>query len=273
MMENSFTFGLSLFVVAIALASCASLPRKAEPFAAELDHVYATPDQVKLTIDIYRPTAPSMAKRPAVLVLHGGGWRSRSGDMSSLCEDLAGQGYVALNATYRLAPDHIFPKAIDDAKTALAWVRAQAENLGIDPTRIYVWGYSAGGHLALLLGLDPAQKIKAIIAGGAPTDLAQFSSSSLAENFMGSEYAQDPGRWREASPVNHVQPNSPPVFLYHGEWDWIVSYDQMERMAERLRARHVEVETHSVSAQGHISVYFFSRESVAKAIDFLNRHP
>lgn len=269
---NTFSaLGIFLLVGAALLAAgCAGSSVKALRFEETLNRVYAEQDGVQMTMDIYRPEGAGPF--PAVLVLHGGGWNKRSGDMASVCRELARRGFVALNATYRLAPKHVFPKALVDARAALAWSRAHADELGLNVDRFYVWGYSAGGHLALLLGLDPAQKIKGIVAGGAPTDLTMFPDSSLIINFLGKQYVEDKALWAQASPINHIEKDSPPTFLYHGSWDWIVEPGQMTLLESRLKAEGVEVETHMIPVMGHVAVYFLSSEAVEKGIRFLEKH-
>lgn len=267
MNASSFFAILGLAGVMLVAAGCASSVKRV-PFTEVMNRVYGETDGVRLTIDVYRPEGAGPF--PAVLMLHGGGWNKRSGDMASVCRELAARGFVALNATYRLAPKHAFPKALVDARAALAWSRAHAGELGVDPAQFAVWGYSAGGHLALLLGLDPEQQLRAVIAGGAPTDLTLFPDSPLIIDFLGKQYGEDKALWANASPVNHVVPNSPPTFLYHGNWDWIVEPAQMELLEKKLKENGVEVETHKVSAMGHLAVYFLSSESVEKGIAFLS---
>src|SRR5581483_11615346 len=91
---------------------------------------------------------------PAVVCIHGGGFRagSRQG-YDGLCLRLAQRGYVAVTASYRLAPQFQFPAAVHDVKAAVRWLRANAKKYHIDPERIGVTGGSAGGHLAQFLGV------------------------------------------------------------------------------------------------------------------------
>jgi acetyl esterase/lipase len=251
-----------LFSVALSLVSSAG--------CASLSTVtYRSSDKIAKTVDIYQPQTVSNKPKPAVIVLHGGGWVRRSGDMAFICSRLAREGFIALNATYGLAPDERYPQAPNDVRALVAWVHENADRYGIDRDRIYMWGYSAGGHLALLTGLDPQLKIRGIVAGGAPTDLTVYPRSPLVLSFMGVPLAGNEELWKQASPIFAVQKNSPPVFLYHGGWDVLVEPDQMNRMARKLRESGVYVQTHTASGLGHIGVYLLNSASIEKAIYFL----
>jgi acetyl esterase/lipase len=245
------------------------LPKKTD-YSIQKNIVIEKRDGGDLIMDLYKPDGAK--KAPMVLVLHGGGWRARSGDMSTVCEDLARQGFVAVNGTYRLAPENIFPAALDDAKFTLGYMRAHAEDLGGDPSRIFVWGYSAGGHLALLLGLDPANDIKAIVAGAPPSNLTQFPGSGLIIKFLGKQYKDDPKLWERASPFYQASAKSPAVFLYHGQWDMIVNIDQSRELVTKLKSLNVPVDLKEIPYLGHIGVYLLSESSVDEGIGFIQKH-
>ena len=110
----------------------------------------------RVAMDIVRPKAASSEGRPAMLLVHGGGFR-RGNRQSYLpmAIRLAERGYVAATASYRLAPRHQFPAAVEDVKAAVRFLRANANKYGIDTDRIGAMGGSAGGHLVLFLGLTP----------------------------------------------------------------------------------------------------------------------
>jgi acetyl esterase/lipase len=189
--------------------------------------------------------------------------------MSSICKRLAQRGIAAFNATYRLGPLNPYPAAVDDVKAAIQYLRESSEVLGIDASRIFVWGYSAGGHLALLVGLDPESKIRGIVAGAAPANFSPYRNSFLIKSFLGKTFEEDPALWKSASPVNRVSAQSPPTFLYHGERDWIVGIEQMEAMKSALEKGGVSVRTKRISGMGHISVYLWSSNSITEAIEFI----
>src|SRR5688572_13735840 len=114
-------------------------------------------------LDVYSPPDRE-APRPAVIVIHGGGWREDSdrGFMGMHSERFAQAGYVAFNIEYRGTPgDGAFPGAVQDVVCALAYVRAHADLWGIDPARLAAYGYSAGGHLSSMLGVAASLPIVA----------------------------------------------------------------------------------------------------------------
>ncbi len=229
--------------------------------------VFKKIENQELRGDLYLPEGDG--PHPAVIVVHGGAWVKRSGDMVNVCHKLANQGFAAFNVTYRFAPKSLYPAAVNDIRDSILWLKQHAEQYQIDSQRIGGWGYSAGSNLILLAGLD--SDLKAIVAGGTPARLEAWPHSPLVFEFLGRTFDQDPEIWRAASPVYHVQKNSPPVFLYHGEWDSLVEPEQMDFMAQALKQKDVEVETYLAKYMGHIMVYFFSRESVNKGIEFLQR--
>jgi acetyl esterase/lipase len=266
-MTSLFT-PLALLLSTTILLGCATMGHH-HTYKVEKDLVYKTIDGIELKGDIYQPEDGGL--KPAVLVVHGGGWKARSGDMVSICEDLARAGFVAFNITYRLAPKTHFPKAVEDVRDALAWLKSNSAKYEVDPQQISGWGYSAGANLILLAGLDPAQKMQAIVAGGTPADLPAWPDSSMVFGFIGSTFKEKPELWKEASPIYHVQAGSPPVFLYHGEWDHIVEIAQMDKMQAALVEKNVPVETLRLHLMGHLAVYFFSQKAVDQGIRFLEK--
>lgn len=251
-----------------AALGCSLMPLEDETtFTEKKDFVYQTHPNKKLTMDIFTPGGVKDA--PMVVMLHGGGWRARSGDMHAEAQALAKRGFLVFNTTYRLAPTDNYPAAVDDVRFAVKYVREKAAEFGGDPKKIYLWGYSAGGHLALLAGLDPALGVSGIVAGAAPVDFTVYGDSPLVNRFMGKPLKEYEAAWREASPVFHVSEKSPPVFLYHGEWDKLVEIEQMWKMKRALEEKKVPVRTHVVEGQGHISVYLISTESVKLGVQFL----
>jgi acetyl esterase/lipase len=157
---------LGLAAFATGVAAPADAPKAAAPLAVTVERnvLYDTIDGQKLYLDVARPK--DGGPHPCVVVFHGGAWRGGSrrdisvGDKDkdgkvgpSILEDVAARGYVAVAPSYRLAPKFLFPAQIQDARAAVRFLRANAKAYGIDPDRVAAAGFSAGGHLALLLGL------------------------------------------------------------------------------------------------------------------------
>ena len=268
-MTKRIAISLNFTLLSLLLMGCTSL-FKQPAYDVREDIVYKTAESRPLTGTLYIPNGDNL--KPAALVVHGGGWKKKSGDMESICEELASAGFVVFSPDYRLAPQDRYPKQVDDIKDALTWLKQNAPTYRADPEKISGWGYSAGAHLILLVGLDPAAGLRAIVAGGTPADLTAWPDSPLVYDLLGVTLNENPQLWQEASPVNHVQSKSPPVFLYHGKLDAIVEHDQMEKMSRALRDKNTEVETYTASYMGHIATYFLSQESVERGISFIKTH-
>jgi acetyl esterase/lipase len=259
------------FTVSCLFTACASFPSSARYQARETRGlVYKTVSGLELKADIFSPVGVAGAK-PAVLVVHGGSWGSRSGDMEWICRDLARAGFVAVNITYRLAPKFRFPAPVEDVRDAGAWIHAHAAELEVDPKRVAAWGYSAGANLVLLAALDPSAGFRAVVAGGTPANLVPWPDSPVVNDYLGEPLAGHEALWMKASPVNSVRTDSPPVFLYHGASDKIVSSEQEGMMEEALRQKGVPHESYLVPHMGHFLVYLFSQESFERGADFLKR--
>ena len=244
-------------------------------FSVERDRVYSPEGWPEtLRADLYRPQMDGA--RPAVLLIHGGGWSppDRRSQMDSIAERLAARGYVVMNATYRLAPRHQHPAPIDDLRQALAWLRANAGEFGAQADRIAAFGYSAGGHLAALLGaLDagPDARIQAVVAGGAPTELAKWPNGKLVVRYLGGRPDEVPDRYAAASPIRHVSTDDPPVFLYHGTLDAVVPVDHATDYKAALDRAGVRNELYLQRGRGHVAAFLLDGGAVAAAIDFLDR--
>ena len=246
----------------------------------ERDVVVSAPDGPRLLADVYAPDA--RGPHPAVLLIHGGAWkRGDRGQVEGLAERIAARGYLVVNTTYRLVPDHVWPAQLRDVQQALRWMRSGAGAArGIDPARIGAFGYSAGGHLAALLGGTaddprwggPDLALRAVVAGGAPSDLPAFCHGKLVPAFIGKPCAEALPSYRDASPIAHVSPGDPPVFLYHAGLDRLVPLDQAERYQAALDAAGVRSELFVIRGHGHISGFFFDGAAVDAALEFLDRY-
>lgn len=249
--------------------------------------VYTPEDWPKeLVADIYVPQSEAGGPYPAVLVVHGGGWSGGSpGSMDANAKTLARAGFVAVNISYRLAPETQFPGQLHDLQQAMHWIHTHAREYKIDTARIGGLGYSAGAHLVSLLGvIQPSDEIDqpyggeqtrlaAVVAGGTPADLAAYEKSGrLLRQFMGGTNQEMPVRYAAASPIAHVSSHSPPFFLYHGQWDTLVPISQAENFAEVLHAAGVQAELYRLRFRGHLLTLVSDGSAVESGIEFLRRH-
>lgn len=221
--------------------------------------VFAEADGIRLRLDVYRPAAaPGEGPRPAVVQVHGGGWfaGSRYEQGIPLLNHLARAGWIGFNIDYRLSPEATFPDQIVDVKRAIAWVRSNAAELGIDPEMICITGGSAGGHLTALAGLtenapeyQPGfEDADTSLAAAVPfygvydfTNAGGFYYSGMRDWVLEQivfkrRYADDPELFRAASPSFRVHPGAPPFLVIHGERDTLVPVADARDFVARLRA-------------------------------------
>jgi len=192
--------------------------------------------------------------------------------MTSIAKALASHGYFVMNVTYRLTPNWQYPAPIDDLAEAVRYLRHHAKQLNIDPQRIATFGYSAGGHLAALIGLDPRNQIDAIVAGGAPTNMAFWPNGEMSSLFLGGPLRGNEAVYRAASPVSHVTRNSPPVFIYHGTGDQLVPIEHPQALIAQLKKYNVPHEVYWLEGKSHVKTHLFPADSISKAITFLDQH-
>ncbi len=203
----------------------------------------------KLSLDFYR--AAGSAKVPCVIVVHGGGWDNGTREeIAHFNHWLARTGYAVAAIDYRLAPKAVWPAQRDDVLAAIAFLKANAARLGIDATKLVLFGRSAGGNIAESVGYgasDPA--IRGVIAFYAPADLHfayQFGTEDdilksplLIRQFVGGGPEKARAGFDSASPYFHVTPKCPPTLLMHGALDTLVWHKQSERLDVRLTENNV----------------------------------
>jgi len=195
------------------------------------------------TLDLAMKKELRGAPSPGIVVIHGGGWIE--GDKSSFAsnehgvpgniEDFAAVGFVAVTINYRLSGDAPFPAALEDCKCAVRWLRAHANEYHLDADHIGAFGNSAGGHLAMLLGMTSKDKsqeaegpyqgysslVQAVVSDSGPIDLLeQYRSGALRQvcsRFMGGPPEGDrAAAYRRASPADQINKEMPPLCLIYG---------------------------------------------------------
>lgn len=282
---------------------CALALHNAPAVKVERDVLYATIDGVDLKLDIAYPETPG--PHPAAVGFHGGAWKYGSRrEISvpnsaifdfggtgrlSLMEHLAQQGYVCASVEYRLAPKHQWPAPIIDAKTAIRFLRENAEKYHLDKDRVAAFGFSAGGHIAACLGtmdkdagyegeLYPKQssKVQCVVDYFGPADLTLYVAtpgieSAYMKPFLGSKFADKPDVYKNASPVNFVDKNDPPFLMMHGTLDVVVPIIHSERLDAKLKAAGVDSTLVSVKGKGHGWEGDTAVTTRKQAIEFMDR--
>jgi acetyl esterase/lipase len=220
-------------------------PQRAEEF------VYSNPSQSRpLRIHFFR--AQGRAHAPCIIVIHGGGWENGSAtEFPTWNACWSAQGYAVACVEYRLAPEHQWPAPLEDMRQAIAWLKAHADELDIDPTRLVLLGRSAGGQIASASAVslrDPA--IRGCIAIYAPHDMFfarrfafeedVLNSLRLLRNYLGGDPEAAAENYRSASAFLLATPDTCPTLLLHGTRDTFVWNVQSRRYAQRLAALGVK---------------------------------
>ncbi len=251
--------------------------------------VYGQASGRDLKLDLYQPlatdTTPSPAPRPVIVFLHGGGWRVGSkAEAAKVVEAVNGAGYAVASVDYRLSGTAIFPAQIQDCKTAVRWLRANAAKYGLNPRRIGVMGFSAGGHLAALLGTSAgveslegrdegspreSSRVQAVCDVSGPVDLAIPTHSIIGKLSVYGELAgsasEKPALVRAANPVTYITGKEPPFLIIQGGQDELVVAKHAELLADALRKKGGSVLMVTVQGGGHIP---FGPEQSETAIKF-----
>ncbi|MGC9317627.1 MAG: prolyl oligopeptidase family serine peptidase [Armatimonadota bacterium] len=232
------------------------------------DIEYGAVDGHRLLLDAYLPA--DTAVHPALIFIHGGGWRtgSKDGGFSAVQGPRAiADGLAVFSLDYRLSDVAPYPAAVEDCLRAIRWIREHAAQLNVDPDALGLWGGSAGGYLVLMMAfMEPGAEdldangqqlsnfARCAVAKNPPTDLA--ADDSMHEEralltFMGTTRDEDPERFAQASPVTHISPDDPPLLVMHGTEDRTVPYSQAQILQQRLQQAGVPLELLTIEGAGH----------------------
>ena len=280
-----FCLILSCFISASGRVFAESPPVPGR-FTIKRDIVYAHPEGKDLLLDAYVPEGKGPF--PAVLIVHGGSWKSgNKTQLSGYAMRLAGRGFAAFAINYRLAPEFKHPSQINDCRAALRWIEEHADDYHVDADRIGAIGYSAGAHLVFLLatagdqnspdevvppwkpGQKTGRRLKAVVAGGSPCDFTVLEEDDrVLAHFLGGTKREVPELYITASPAFYLTEDDPPILFFHGTADELVTIRGPEMMVEKLRKKGVEASLWKVPGGNHITAAT-NLEAVQKSIEFL----
>ena len=244
----------------------------------ETDVVFGKGGDIDLKLDIYRPRSGS-TKRMAIVHFHGGGFTG--GSKESLAQRIrpyAALGYVSIAAQYRLAGQAAYPALVHDAKAAIRWTRANANQLGIDPARVGVAGYSAGGYHALFAaGTGDRAEFEgsgghAGVSTKVAVCLAYYPASNVPASMLPA--GTDAAAQRSANAAMHIAAGSPPTIIFHGMKDTTIPIERSKVLTQQFQDAGVPVEFHAYEGVPHVfdSNPEFATLSAQLADFFIDRH-
>lgn len=273
----------------------AALP---DGIAALRDQAYVEHGDKAQVLDLFYPKDADK-RVPLIVWIHGGAWSG--GDKTVRQQQLSylKEGYAIASVEYRFSQVATFPAQIEDCKAAIRWLRAHAKEFHLDAEHIGVWGSSAGGHLAALLGTsggvkdlegalgnpDQSSRVQAVVDWFGPADLASMSAqqsnnskmnhdapSSPESKLIGGPVPENREKASRASPVTYVSKDNPPFLIMHGDVDALVPVKQSEALHEALKSAGIEATLVIIKGAGHGGNQFDSAENREKVAEFFKKH-
>lgn len=172
-------------------------------------------------LDVAQPVSDSKALRPAIVIVHGGGWSAgdkRDAVYTNLLVDYAMKGYVTFSVNYRLTQEAPMPACIEDVERSVLWIKQHAQEFGVDSSRIGSFGHSAGGHLSLMLGAK--NLVKCAVGGAPPTEIGNPNNP----------WSQHPEWW----PIGYIRKETSPMLILQGSEDPIVRPNLTQDYVEKM---------------------------------------
>ena len=251
-----------------------------QKFFKKSDVIYGRIGNQELKGTLFLPDIDKNAEKirstPVVIYIHGGGWRGGSRErFYTWAEKLTMSGMAGFCISYRLSKKNKYPAAIQDTKCAVRFLRANAEKYGINPDRIGAVGSSAGAHLAACLATTGNKRIKTWENSGGYTNFDSNIHAAVLFNgefdlpgwwdyrhhndfmldFMGKSFEKVPEIYKEASPLFHIDNQTCPCLLVHGEKDNIAPLKQSVDFYQRLTAAGGKADLIRVPEAGHAWFY------------------
>ncbi len=247
----------------------------------------------KHLLDVYLP-ANAKGKLPLVIFIHGGGWLSNDkyadmGYMKKTVAEIVSSGFALASIDYRFSTQAVFPAQMQDCNRAVSFLYDNSDKYGFDKNRFAVMGFSAGGHLASLVGLSRNNDVTAFFMPGSsklfrfkavvdfygPAELILFPGSNDEKSpeglLIGAAPLSRPDLAKAASPVTYVDKNDPPFLIIHGEKDQLVSTKHSQLLSAWLSVSGVQNELVIVKDAPHFGEMFDSDEVRNKVMTFLRK--
>ncbi len=282
---------LSMLVCAAA-ARAQNSPAPRADVVEHRDLVYAGGNGAQLKLDLYIPAGAGLENpAPLIVWMHGGGWIKKSKESCfPLRAGFVGRGYAVASIDYRLSDKAKFPAQLEDCKAAVRWLRAHAAEYNIAPGRIGAWGSSAGGHLAMLLGLtgdackfdvgahlDVSSCVQAVVDFFGPADLTGKQAplgraEPHVERLLGGPVMEKTDLAAAASPLTHVSKRAAPLFIIHGTSDSTVNVSHAKLMRAAMGKAGAVCELTLLEGAGHGGKAFYDKKLLDAIDAFFSRH-
>jgi len=291
-MNKTLLFSLFVFVITHGVAQTNPV-FDAFPKGTVLhgDVAYNNDTLHKHLLDIYLPEHSSR-KLPLVIFIHGGGWLVNDkyadiGYMRKTVAEIVNSGFALASIDYRFASQAVFPAQMQDCNRAISFLYDNADKYGLDKNQFALMGFSAGGHLASMVGLSKNNNIdaffmpgtnrsfnfKAVVDFYGPAELILFPGNNDPKSpesiLIGAAPLTRPDLAKAASPVTYVDKDDPPFLIIHGEKDDMVSPKQSQLLSAWLNVAGVKNELIMVKDAPHFGVMFDADEIRNKVIAFL----
>lgn len=242
------------------------------------DIVYKEIDGRALKLDIYTLKNEINKKSPVVVFIHGGGWRfgtrkaiSQDPIWEAIIISLMEKGFIVASIEYRFTDENVkFPVHLEDCRDAVNWLIENGNKYNMDTEKVSLWGASAGGHLALMLGLtgdsnsgNIISEIKCVVSWFGPTDFVSWLEETNIPNLeneisylLGGSSQSVPEKYRDSSPVTYLSEKSVPILLIHGIEDQLVPISQSSNFYNLGKQNGADIELIAVEGANHGTMDF-----------------
>ena len=263
---NRSTLLASILIVCAATQAIAQSRVETIP-----DVVYGHKDGLALTFDVLKPKAN--ANGAAVIIMVSGGWVSPYSPPQQAADrfkDLLDKGFTVIPVRHGSSPKYFIPEIVSDVRRAVRFIRYNAKQWGVDPNRLGVFGGSAGGHLALMLGtasdngasdanedfMKESDRVASVVAYFPPVDLRPLArgvnpprDGSRPERFPALNFEKE--KAPDYSPIVHVSSDDPPTLLVHGDKDDLVPVNNSKIIYEAFQKNNVKTQLIIIEGAGH----------------------
>ncbi len=247
---------------------------------ADKDITYTNVNGVTVKLDVFYPKKTKAKSLPAILIIHGGGWRSGNRTQHyPLAQRLAEKGYVCITPAYRLSTDALYPAAVQDLKAAITWIKRNARQYKVDTAKIVCLGFSAGGQLATLIGttqpgISAIVDIDGTLAFVHPESGEGDDSKNIsaATYWFGYNKTERPDLWKEAGALNNAGAHTPPTLFINSSVDRM--HAGRNDYTDILNRNNIYTEIHTFPNSPHTFCLFepWFTPTVNYISAFLNKH-